>query len=226
MPLHKGNLSALKFFTAENANSYDRLVHAPTFGQDNVWKKQIANNVKTSKIILDLGCGTGILSTTLQKVNNLGVVYGLDLKFEYLQVALAKRIDIPLLNATAEALPFKDEAFDSVVASYVPKYTHVDKMIDECLRVLKKKGILVLHDFTYPAIRVIRMIWKSYFILLKLISNIVRSWKDVFIELDYLIEESRWVIECMNILNAKGMESVNCTHHTLGTAAIVVAHKK
>jgi demethylmenaquinone methyltransferase / 2-methoxy-6-polyprenyl-1,4-benzoquinol methylase len=226
MPLHKGNLSALKFFTAENAGSYDRLVYAATFGQDKVWKKQIAYNLKNSKIILDLGCGTGILSTAIQKVNNFGVVYGLDLNFKYLQVALAKKIDLPLLNSNAEVLPFKDEAFDSVVASYVPKYTHIDKMLNECLRVLKQNGILVLHDFTYPTAGLMRVIWKSYFLILKLISNIIRSWKDVFMELDYLIEESKWLIECMNILNAKGMRLVTCTYYTLGTAAIVVAQKK
>ena len=225
MPLHKGNLRALKFFTAENAGSYDRLVYAATFGQDKVWKKHIAYNLKNSKIILDLGCGTGILSTAIQKVNDFGVLYGLDLNFKYLQVALAKKIDLSLLNSNAEVLPFKDEVFDSVVASYVPKYTHINKMLNECLRVLKQNGILVLHDFTYPA-GLMRVIWKSYFLLLKLISNIIRSWKDVFMELDYLIEESKWLIECMNILNAKSMRFVTCTHYTLGTAAIVVAQKK
>ena len=226
MPLHKGNLRALKFFTAENAGSYDRLVYAATFGQDKVWKKQIAYNLKNSKIILDLGCGTGILSTAIQKVNNFGVMYGLDLNFKYLQVALAKKIDLSLLNSDAEVLPFKDEVFDSVVASYVPKYTHINKMLNECLRVLKQNGILVLHDFTYPTAGLMRVIWKSYFLLLKLISNIIRSWKDVFMELDYLIEESKWLIECMNILNAKGMRLVTCTYYTLGTGAIVVAQKK
>ncbi len=117
-----------------------------------------------------------------------------------------------------KSLPFKDEAFDSVVASYVPKYTHIDKLLNECLRVLKQNGILVLHDFTYPTAVLMRVIWKSYFLLLKLISNIIRSWKDVFMELDYLIEESKWLIECMNILNAKGMRLVTCTYYTLGTA--------
>jgi demethylmenaquinone methyltransferase / 2-methoxy-6-polyprenyl-1,4-benzoquinol methylase len=225
MPLHKGNLSAQRFFTAKNANSYDKIVYAATFGQDKVWKKQIANMVKECNIILDLGCGTGILSAMLQQNNNFGIVYGLDLTFEYLKVALAKRMNIPLLNATAEALPFKNEAFDSVVASYIPKYTQIDQLIDECLRVLKKKGILILHDFTYPPSKVMRVIWKSYFAFLRQISDLVRSWKDVFVELDSLIETSKWVIECMNILSVKGVDSVECMHYTLGTAAIIVAYK-
>jgi demethylmenaquinone methyltransferase / 2-methoxy-6-polyprenyl-1,4-benzoquinol methylase len=225
MPLHKGNLSAQRFFTDKNANSYDKLVCAATFGQDKVWKKQIVNMVKECNIILDLGCGTGILSAMIQQNNNFGIVYGLDLTFEYLKVALAKRMNIPLLNATAEALPFKNEAFDSVVASYIPKYTQIDQLIDECLRVLKKKGILILHDFTYPPSKVMRVIWKSYFAFLRQISDLVRSWKDVFVELDSLIETSKWVIECMNILSVKGVDSVECMHYTLGTAAIIVAYK-
>jgi demethylmenaquinone methyltransferase / 2-methoxy-6-polyprenyl-1,4-benzoquinol methylase len=226
MPIHKGNLSALKFFTAQNAGSYDRLVYTATFGQDYEWKKQIVRSVKGSKMILDLGCGTGILSTALRKVNYLAEVVGLDLNFEYLQVAWAKRIDIPLLNATVEELPFVDEVFDSVVTSYVPKYIHVERMIEECLRVLKNNGTLVIHDFTYPNNKLMQMTWKSYFVLLKIISNIVRSWKDVFMELDNVIEESRWLKDCMSVLESKGMKSVKCTHHTLGTAAIIVAHKK
>lgn len=226
MPIHKGNLSALKFFTAQNAGSYDWLVYTATFGQDDEWKKQIVRSVKGSKMILDLGCGTGILSTALRKVNYLAEVVGLDLKFEYLQVASAKRIDIPLLNATVEELPFIDEVFDSVVTSYVPKYTHVEKMIEESLRVLKNNGTLVIHDFTYPKSKLMQITWKSYFVLLKIISNIVRSWEDVFMELDNVIEESRWLNECMSILESKDMKSVMCTRHTLGTAAIIVAHKK
>ena len=84
MPIHEGNLNALKFFTAQNASSYDRLVYAATFGQDSVWKKHIANNVKESKTILELGCGTGILSTALRRVNKVATVLGLDLNFKYL----------------------------------------------------------------------------------------------------------------------------------------------
>lgn len=225
-PLHQGYLSALKFFTAENANSYDMLVCAATFGQDKVWKKEITSRVKQSNTILDVGCGTGILSAKLQKNNNFGIVYGLDLTFEYLQVASAKITDIPLLNATAEALPFKNEVFDSVVASYVPKYTQVHQLLDECLRVLKKNGTLVLHDFTYPTNGIMRIAWKSYFGLLKILSIIMRSWKDVFMELDYLIERSEWVIECINILNTKDVRFVNCTRYALGTTAIVMARKK
>ncbi len=177
-------------------------------------------------MILDLGCGTGILSTTLRNANSLAEVVGLDLKFEYLKVASTKRGDIPLLNATVEELPFIDEVFDSVVTSYVPKYTQVERMIEECLRVLKNNGTLVIHDFTYPNNKLMQMTWKSYFALLKIISNIVRSWKDVFMELDHVIEESRWLNDCMSVLDSKDMKSIKCTHHTLGTAAIIVAHKK
>jgi demethylmenaquinone methyltransferase/2-methoxy-6-polyprenyl-1,4-benzoquinol methylase len=226
LPIHNGNISALKFFTAQNASTYDWLVYTATFGQDDEWKKQIVRSVKGSQMILDLGCGTGILSTTLRNANSLAEVVGLDLKFEYLKVASTKRGDIPLLNATVEELPFIDEVFDSVVTSYVPKYTQVERMIEECLRVLKNNGTLVIHDFTYPNNKLMQMTWKSYFALLKIISNIVRSWKDVFMELDHVIEESRWLNDCMSVLDSKDMKSIKCTHHTLGTAAIIVAHKK
>jgi demethylmenaquinone methyltransferase/2-methoxy-6-polyprenyl-1,4-benzoquinol methylase len=226
MPLHKGNKNALKFFTAQNASSYDWLVYTATFGQDDEWKKQIVRSVKGSRMILDLGCGTGILTTTIRNVNCLAEVIGLDLKFEYLKVASTKRNDMPLLNGTVEKLPFIDKVFDSVVTSYVPKYTRVEWMIEECLRVLKNNGTLVIHDFTYPNNKLMQITWKSYFALLKIISNIVRSWKDVFMELDQVIVESSWLNDCMRVLESKDMKSVKCTHHTLGTAAIIVAHKR
>ena len=94
------------------------------------------------------GLWYGILTSLLKQNNNL--VYGIDLTFEYLIALEEKKIEIDSINGTAEFLPFQNRCFDCIVASYLPKYVNLNILISECRRVLKQKGQLILHDFTYP----------------------------------------------------------------------------
>ena len=91
---------------------------------------------------------TGILTSLLKQNNN--IVYGIDLTFEYLSKLGEKSIEIDSINGTAEFLPFQNGYFDCIVASYLPKYVNLNILVNECQRVLKQKGILILHDFIYP----------------------------------------------------------------------------
>ena len=139
---------AQSFFNKNNSSGYDRLVELATLGQDTTWKKQIVKSVPSGSLVLEMACGTGILTSLLKQ--NANIVYGIDLTFGYLRTLRDKGIRIDFINGTAEFLPFQSKYFDCIIASYLPKYVNLDSLINECHRVLKKKGILILHDFTYP----------------------------------------------------------------------------
>lgn len=102
--------------------------------------------------ILDIGCGQGALSLTLTESAGLDVV-AMDLLPERVSAVRARgstrgpgaadRVRIVLANA--ESLPFRDETFDSVVATEVLE--HVDdppQMFLEVQRVLRPKGRLFM----------------------------------------------------------------------------------
>ena len=66
--------------------------------------------------ILDIGCGTG---RNLPLYSQEADVVGLDIRVELLLAARKRAPDRPLILASAEALPFCDGAFDTVVSGLV-----------------------------------------------------------------------------------------------------------
>jgi demethylmenaquinone methyltransferase/2-methoxy-6-polyprenyl-1,4-benzoquinol methylase len=225
--IHKGYRNVRKFFCSENACSYDSIVRITTFGQDSFWKSRIINIVDKKSSVLDLACGTGILSSMLIDNNTVINVISLDLIFDYLLIAKKKKKKkkLSLTNGTAEILPYKDEYFDSVVSSYLAKYIDIKKVINECWRTLNHEGIVVFHDFTYPEKKVLQRFWNAYFVMLRTLGYIVKSWEVVFKELDQVIRTSNWVEYTIKSLEQKGFINISCKYYTFGTAAIIFAEK-
>ena len=56
-------------FFNNTSNSYDNIVHWTTFGKDSLWKNKILEQLSDQKTVLDLACGTGILTKTNCKKN-------------------------------------------------------------------------------------------------------------------------------------------------------------
>jgi demethylmenaquinone methyltransferase/2-methoxy-6-polyprenyl-1,4-benzoquinol methylase len=221
---HKGHAIARKFFNSYTAPSYDLVVRTTTFGRDKAWKRHILSEISTSKKILDLACGTGILSSMAGAEDRDRSVVGLDLTFEYLQMA-RKKIPLASVQATAEAIPYKNGAFDAVVSSYLAKYVDLQALAGECWRVLAPGGIAVFHDFTCPENSAMYGLWELYFTVLRAAGVFALSWKSVFCDLDRVICESRWTDALVQALEGRGFEGIRCRRYTLGTAGIVVAKK-
>ena len=102
------------------------------------WRRWIVDGARGRT--LDLGCGTGrnlpIFPTTVRAV-------GLDPSFEALRRARRRAPAVPLVQGSAEALPFRDGCFDTVVSGLV-LCTVPDPAIGlaEVRRVLRPEGTL------------------------------------------------------------------------------------
>src|SRR5262245_12382791 len=73
--------------------------------------------VAAGQRVLDVACGTGIVArTAADRVSPGGAVVGVDLNEAMLTVARRVRSDIDYRRADAAALPFEDQAFDTVVS--------------------------------------------------------------------------------------------------------------
>jgi demethylmenaquinone methyltransferase/2-methoxy-6-polyprenyl-1,4-benzoquinol methylase len=204
---------AKSFFSNRNASSYDRIVKYTTFGKDSLWKQNIANYITPKhKYILDVACGTGIFSSFISNIPYKDLI-GVDLTYSYISNAKAKRGYSLLVNSMAELLPFKPESFDCIVSCY------------EIWRLLKKGGIVIFSDFVYPLNKIMRLLWNSYFNILKLAGQIIKPWKYVFYNLDEVIKRSTWTKDLKIALEKKGFQSLDVKYYTGGTSAIISAFK-
>ena len=216
---------ATKFFSNQNSSSYDKIVKYTTFGRDSSWKQNIANLITPShKYILDIACGTGIFSSFISNILYKDLI-GVDLKYSYIHNAKAKRRYSFLANSVAEFLPFKSESFDCIVSCYLAKYAKISIVVDEIWRILKKGGLVIFSDFVYPLNKIMRFLWNSYFRILKLTGQIIKSWQYVFYNLDKVIKYSTWTQDLKLALEKKGFESLDVKYYTYGTAAIITAFK-
>jgi ubiquinone/menaquinone biosynthesis C-methylase UbiE/uncharacterized protein YbaR (Trm112 family) len=108
------------------------------------WEKSVAGESRATTL-LGIGCGTAPLMVVAAR--SFKQVVGVDIAFRWLVVAKRRLmdagLDLPLICACAEALPFRDDAFDRVVAdSALEHVTDQRRSLDECHRVMTSGGYL------------------------------------------------------------------------------------
>jgi ubiquinone/menaquinone biosynthesis C-methylase UbiE len=99
--------------------------------------------IKDAKKILDVGCGSGIVTRDLAHLTN-GKVFGIDESADMIKVAkdvLKHYRNIELKVARAEEIPFDDNTFDITTCNLVLMWTkNPQKVVNEMARVTKKGG--------------------------------------------------------------------------------------
>jgi len=184
-------------FFNDTSNSYDKIVNYATFGKDSFWKRKILEQLSTEKTVLDLACGTGILTKQIAEKLPHAEIMGVDITKSYLEKAKEKLIlfqKISFVNQDAEKLDL-GKKFDCITASYLPKYCMSDILVKNCIKHLNDGGKIVLHDFTYPKNKSIQKLWNFYFKVLYLVGFLIPNWKQVFLDLPNLIRTTDWVEE-------------------------------
>jgi ubiquinone/menaquinone biosynthesis C-methylase UbiE len=107
--------------------------------------------------VLDVGCGTGVLTRVLARWPDIGTVVGVD-PAPFL-LAKAREFAAGLPNVTfeetdARALPFAGEAFDAVV--FDSTLSHVpgpERSLAEAFQVLRPGSVLAVFDGDYATTR-------------------------------------------------------------------------
>ncbi len=211
--------------------TYDSMVNLATFGMDRLWKRKILSRVPPAPTrILDLACGTGIVTFAIARRFPRCRVIGVDITKEYLEVAIAKAgrwgvTNVEFLHGRAEDALF-DEPFDCVTASYLPKYADLPRLAANVRGMLKEGGVFIVHDFTYPDHGWAAGLWEFYFRLLQTVgTRIWPRWRTIFYGLPEVVRATRWVPELESALDGCGFRETRVERLVVGSAAIVTAKK-
>jgi len=144
---------------------YDLVNLIGSFGQDKLWRKRVAESLKSSEPpILDLCCGPYTLTLEIYQKNRQPI-FALDFSFSMLYYG-KKRISNSLIYpicADAEVLPFKDNSFGGIsIAFGLRNLPNMEKALKEFYRVLKPKGKLVILEFSWPGNKIFQRLYKLY----------------------------------------------------------------
>jgi demethylmenaquinone methyltransferase/2-methoxy-6-polyprenyl-1,4-benzoquinol methylase len=226
----KGRDLVYHFFSGTGM-TYDHMVKLCTLGFDLWWKRKIMEKIPEGAArIMDQACGTGILTFKMARKVSLGQVIGVDLQEEYLDIAKRRAKELKLNNiqfilGRAEDVSLK-KSFDCIASSYLAKYVEIEHLIRNIRKMLRKGGILIMHDFTYPSIRPFAKAWDFYFKILQTVGTWrYPQWGAIFNGLPELLRETKWITELVGSLGKNGFSDITLQSLTLGTSVIVTARK-
>lgn len=104
-------------------------------------------NLPLDAWVLDIGCGSGWASRVIAEKASLGRVVGIDISDEMVQLARnssAAFSNVDFKVATAESLPFKDNAFTQAFSmESIYYYSNMLAALREIRRVVKNGGLFV-----------------------------------------------------------------------------------
>jgi ubiquinone/menaquinone biosynthesis C-methylase UbiE len=115
------------------------------------WLKKATPHIEGPRV-LEVSFGTGYLMT---RYADSFETYGIDYNYHLARTALdnlsRKKMQASLFQGNVESLPFKNDAFDSIVNTMaLSGYPDGIRAMGEMLRVLRSGGKLVMIDVNYP----------------------------------------------------------------------------
>ncbi|MGI0091409.1 MAG: ubiquinone/menaquinone biosynthesis methyltransferase [Nitrososphaerales archaeon] len=239
--IHEGLKSSDKkikfvmYLFSDGPKEYDFLLKILSMGRDYYWRRTIierslsANSGSSTKNVLDIACGTGLL--TFDFARNAGrSVVGIDVTREMLAQALAlsksKRLSsaVEFIQARAENLPLRQDVFDCATISLATRnVSSVRAMLGEMKRCVKQSGVVISMDFTRPKGRVFAPFYRFYiFNLLPALGLIIsRHWNGILAYLAGSIKRSKSPEEIEDMMKGTGLVDTSVKRMTRGVTALV-----
>jgi demethylmenaquinone methyltransferase/2-methoxy-6-polyprenyl-1,4-benzoquinol methylase len=167
------------------ARRYDVMNDLMSLGIHRVWKRFAIDlaAVRPGERVLDIAGGTGDLTREFRRqVGAQGLAILADINAEMLgqgRARLADRgiVDVPLVQANAEKLPFAENSFDCVTIGFgLRNVTDKDAALRSMTRVLKPGGRLLVLEFSKPLSSGLSRLYDEYsFRVLPLLGRFVAN---------------------------------------------------
>ena len=152
---------------------YDLLNSLLSLNQDKYWRKKAVQlaGVRSGSQVLDVCCGTGMLTIELAKATTpSGTVTGLDFCQNMLDQAVlninktAYQNQISLLQGNAMELPFADNSFDcATIAFALRNVPDIKGAVSEMRRVVKPGGMVLSLELSKPSVPIFKQLYYLYF---------------------------------------------------------------
>lgn len=219
------------------AERYDLMNDIMSVGIHRLWKDYFIRSIrpKASWKYIDVAGGTGdIAFRYLKEVDRIHVPSSptkcvvADINPNMLAVGRQRALKlqygdrIDWVEANAEKLPFENDQFDIYTIAFgIRNCTHVDRVVAEAYRVLRKGGRFLCLEFSQVNNTLLRYLYDEYSknVIPPMGQIIANDWKSY----QYLIESIRVFpnqIDFARLIRSCGFEYVNYENLSFGIAAI------
>lgn len=168
---------SVRSFYDRISSIYDEVFVSHKCHAENILR--ILDDVLTSQsrkaLVLDLACGTGILSNNLTPMG--GRVVSMDISFASLCIIRQRQQQFNIIQADAGSIPIQSKSFDAVVCLGAWRhFEDIEKILKEISRILNQNGIFIVGYFP-PAIAGIIHVHKNLWghILTRLYNQITQK---------------------------------------------------
>lgn len=147
------------------ASRYDSINTVLSFGLHYNWRRKIRKTLPrgSNLAVLDLATGTADVAIELSKSERVSRVDGLDMSAGMVENGnrkiSKKGLDrtISLKVGDAQNLPYADNSYDAITISFgIRNMPNPLKCLQECYRVLKPGGRLIVLEFALPRSKIVR----------------------------------------------------------------------
>lgn len=209
---------------------YDFLNRLLSVRIDILWRNKVVNLVaaENPSHILDVATGTGDLAIALGKKIPSASIIGFDLSEGMLKYGrekvekqkLSERIS--MIQGDAESMPFDDNTFDVVTASFgVRNFENLEKGLSEFKRVLKPGGKVIILEFSQPQAFPMKQLYHFYsFKILPTIGKLFSKDSRAYAYLPESIMAFPYGEEMIAILSKLGYREAKQTKLSFGISTI------
>ncbi len=140
------------------AHSYDRYAFIQSEIRARLMER-LTYLSQTPARVLDVGCGTGHLMSSIQKQWPQAAVMGVDAAYTMCQQGHG----LNMICADARALPWPDHTMDVVISNCLIQWfiNDLPDVLNEMLRVLKPGGVMLLSTFGPDTLQEVRHAWSQ-----------------------------------------------------------------
>lgn len=209
---------------------YDFLNRLLSARIDVLWRNNAVKRITRTQpqTILDVATGTGDLAIALAKKNPSTQITGFDLSEGMLKQGRVKvknknlENQIKMVQGDAENMPFEDNTFDAVTASFgVRNFENLEKGLSEIRRVLKPGGTFVLLEFSQPQSFPMKQLYHFYsFKILPFIGRVFSKDPRAYTYLPESVMAFPYGEEMVGILENLSFSKVSHQPLTFGIASI------
>lgn len=144
------------------AFAYDTVAAIVSFGQWNEWTRETLPFIQGTRL-LELGHGTGHLQRTFLDLGLFAVGLEESSQMGHLarqHIIRAGHAQPNLTRGIGQSLPFCDDTFDSIAATFPAPYIAEAQTLSEARRVLRNGGRLIVLPAACPRNRLLRWLYR------------------------------------------------------------------